>query len=376
MIFISYASEDRERVLPFYELLVSNGFDAWMDVAKLMGGQDWNYQIKVALDRATLIVVFLSTNSVDKRGYAQREIQLALDKFQEKLQDDIYIIPVQLEDCKYPDRLKGIQYIGGNYERISSELLRSVRHHFREAEHASAAVQNTSEVHWRTEEAVSKYSGIPGYSTSIEKLHLTSPKFGRVVEIADHVNGLLSGHAMECRMSSLAPDPKLYNLLQDEWSRANTFDAVLISVTVIGRAISIHYGLHWYHAGAAHPIHAPKILNYLLDPVVYLDGAVSLFSNIDALEVMKPFVRDALAVELYGGRPEPENMKWICEGTQDWNDFSNFSIGEKGLTFHFSSYQVASYAAGLPSAFVAYEPLEKYLKDHVAFALDRSRWLP
>ena len=90
LIFLSYASQDRDRVLPFYDHLKSAGLNVWMDKHDLKGGQNWDLEIKKALQRATIIAAFLSEQSVNKRGYVQREIKIALDQAQTKLDDDIY----------------------------------------------------------------------------------------------------------------------------------------------------------------------------------------------------------------------------------------------------------------------------------------------
>jgi hypothetical protein len=40
IIFISYASEDQQKVLPFYEGLTSMGLNVWMDCKNIELGQD------------------------------------------------------------------------------------------------------------------------------------------------------------------------------------------------------------------------------------------------------------------------------------------------------------------------------------------------
>ena len=89
-IFISYASPDRERVLPYFNWLEKQGFNVWIDCRRLKAGQNWDFEIKRALDKATFVLMFVSNLSYDRRGYLQRELKLALDKLSEKLIDDIY----------------------------------------------------------------------------------------------------------------------------------------------------------------------------------------------------------------------------------------------------------------------------------------------
>jgi putative cell wall-binding protein len=111
-VFLSYGSPDRQRVLPFYDFLISRGIEAWVDVKELRVGQNWDFEIKRALRRASIIIVFISNTSIDRRGYVQREIKAALDRASEKLIDDIYLIPVILDDdASVPEQLSHIQHV-------------------------------------------------------------------------------------------------------------------------------------------------------------------------------------------------------------------------------------------------------------------------
>jgi len=49
LIFISYATPDQERVLPFFEWLEKEGFDVWVDCRRLKPGQNWSFEIQRAL---------------------------------------------------------------------------------------------------------------------------------------------------------------------------------------------------------------------------------------------------------------------------------------------------------------------------------------
>ena len=113
LIFLSYATPDREAVFAFHDDLARAGYNVWMDKHRIKGGQNWDFEIKKAMQKAAIIVVFLSQNSVDRRGYAQREIKIALDQANDHLVDDIYLIPVLLErEVPIPSQLSGIQWPG------------------------------------------------------------------------------------------------------------------------------------------------------------------------------------------------------------------------------------------------------------------------
>ena len=82
-IFLSYASPDRDRVMQYADGLESHGFNVWIDYNRLKAGQHWDFEIRRELDKAAIIVVFISNNSVIRRDYVQCEIKLALDKAEE-----------------------------------------------------------------------------------------------------------------------------------------------------------------------------------------------------------------------------------------------------------------------------------------------------
>jgi hypothetical protein len=103
-VFLSYASEDRSKVKRIYdEITKTTTFDPWMDKENLLPGQNWPLEIERAVKGATFFVACLSRNSVSKRGYVQRESRQALDKWKEMLIDDIYLIPVRLDNSEIPE---------------------------------------------------------------------------------------------------------------------------------------------------------------------------------------------------------------------------------------------------------------------------------
>lgn len=110
-IFISYAREDQPRVQELYDLLVDAGYHPWLDREHLHPGQRWESIIKSALNKSHFVLVCLSATSINKRGFLQKEIKQALEQAQEKLEDDVWLIPARLDDCDVPDALADIQWV-------------------------------------------------------------------------------------------------------------------------------------------------------------------------------------------------------------------------------------------------------------------------
>lgn len=110
-IFLIYAKEDKERVEKLYDELKESGFKPWLDTKELLPGQDWRQSIKKAIEESDLALACISKNSVNKRGFVQSELKMALDFLEERSEGFSPVIPVRLEETEVPDRLKNLQWI-------------------------------------------------------------------------------------------------------------------------------------------------------------------------------------------------------------------------------------------------------------------------
>ena len=126
-VFISYAKEDYVFASKLYDYLNENNFVPWLDKKAILPGQDWNFVIRKALREANYIVLLLSSTPVQKRGYVQREFKAALDFVEEKLEDDIYLIPLKINDCIVPDKLAKFQWIEYDTNDCFELILSSLR---------------------------------------------------------------------------------------------------------------------------------------------------------------------------------------------------------------------------------------------------------
>jgi CheY-like chemotaxis protein len=111
-IFLSYARDDLLPVETLFDDLVSAGFKPWMDKKNLHGGEPWMAALHKQIDVSDFFIICLSRNSAARRGAVQVELNRGLERMAEKLPDDIYLIPVRLEECEIEDRrLKGLHWI-------------------------------------------------------------------------------------------------------------------------------------------------------------------------------------------------------------------------------------------------------------------------
>ena len=110
-IFLSYAREDEEKVENLYQRLSDEGFKPWMDTKDILPGEKWPSSIRKAIRRSDFFLLCLSENSVDKRGWIQKEIREALENLQGMLDSDIYLVPARLEKCEVPESLREFQWV-------------------------------------------------------------------------------------------------------------------------------------------------------------------------------------------------------------------------------------------------------------------------
>lgn len=134
-IFISYTRRDKKIVRQIYKELKSAGCSPWLDVEDILPGENWRRAINKAIEEADIFLAILSENSVDKRGVIQREIRLALDKMDELLPGDVFIIPLRIDDCEIPERLKHLQVLDWDDGNGKRKLLQAIQNECMEQEY-------------------------------------------------------------------------------------------------------------------------------------------------------------------------------------------------------------------------------------------------
>jgi hypothetical protein len=126
--FLCHASQDKAAVRMLCSLLRSESWiDPWLDEQRVLGGQNWEFEIRKAVRLSDVVIVCLSRESVTKEGYVQKELRLALDIADEKPEGTIFLIPLKLERCGVPERLARWQWINFNSRDGYDRLLESLR---------------------------------------------------------------------------------------------------------------------------------------------------------------------------------------------------------------------------------------------------------
>lgn len=124
-VFLSYARVDAESVVSLYEMLSAEKVDIWHDKRKLLGGQDWEREIRKAVRESDVVIICLS-KEFNKKGYRQKEVRIALEESKLRPEGEIFIIPVCLEECDVMEDLQRWQRVDLYEEDGFENILRAL----------------------------------------------------------------------------------------------------------------------------------------------------------------------------------------------------------------------------------------------------------
>lgn len=121
-VFVSYASSDRDRILPIVRALENEGLTVWWD-REILAGASWDREIEREIGEAGCVVVVWSTSSVDSE-YVRSEADEASDRN--------ILVPVLIDDVRPPlaHRRRQAAILTGGLDAGSNEfekLVTSIR---------------------------------------------------------------------------------------------------------------------------------------------------------------------------------------------------------------------------------------------------------
>lgn len=369
-VFISYASEDFKFASELYDFLEFNGFTPWLDKRKILPGQNWNFVIQQALRESHYIIILLSNVSVQKRGYVQREFKLALQYLEEKLESDIYIIPLNIDGCKIPSNLSTlhwVEYSNNEGFNLVLQALSLQRSAYREAELKQIAAKE----HFSYKEYEDNYEYENHIKFSIQSQYFQFDDSSNIN--LKELNSIISAKNIESILAqrklffNYVPFDKAYKGL--DWSYSISSSLNFISNSVI----SISLGDHGFYGGA----HGNGVLiglNYYLNPLIEIQiqdlfieedhgKALKFISNYCFEELRKVVNKWQELTEEELAMQTPENLFWEDSLTPKWENFNVFLISKIGLEIIFNTYSVTGYVYGLNTVLIPYEKIQPQLSN-------------
>jgi hypothetical protein len=125
-VFLLYARSDQKAVGRLYERLGQDGANVWLDVENILPGQDWESEIRKAIDHSDIVIVCLSRQFSKQGGYRHEELKIAIEKANSLPQGEIFIIPARLEKCDSPESLQRWQrvdlFASNGYDKLIGAL--------------------------------------------------------------------------------------------------------------------------------------------------------------------------------------------------------------------------------------------------------------
>ena len=111
-VFIAYVEEDLKAAKKLYAVFQQRGFRPWLDRKNLVPGQNWPRAIETAIQTSNFFVACFSQRSTCKRGSFHSELRFALSCAAQVPMDEIFFIPVRLDQCIVPRNIsRRIQYV-------------------------------------------------------------------------------------------------------------------------------------------------------------------------------------------------------------------------------------------------------------------------
>jgi hypothetical protein len=320
-VFISYAKEDFKFASELYDFLQDNHYDPWLDKKKLLVGSTWDAAIRKAFGEADFIILLLSSTSVSKRGYVQREYRLALLNWETKLDSDIYIIPVLIDDCKVPDSLSQFQWVHYDTASAFEDILKALDTQ-RTIYLKDAYITELLNTHYTKTLPLDLPTGL-NIESSVEFPQFPQNPFFN----ADFVNAFVQ-HDIMSQMSSYSSfmsEGDNYAILPEHLKPRLYFSSYYEIYFISERNLSLILNISFYWGGP-YPNHRVVTRNFSFNPVRKLTlGDVIKFDKI------KDFVIDAY--EKYSSEYLKEKDGHLIARIQD--EFEN--LGAKDMDFVFNS---------------------------------------
>jgi hypothetical protein len=300
----------------------------------------------------------MSPRSVKKRSFVTREANTALANLRYKKADDIYIIPVLLEQCEVPEEIsERAQYIEISEPGAKNKIVAAI---MRAAEQQEIAILNGVEhgpyqVYSRSHEE--KKSGQPGYDISLDYPEFVSTQFP---EAAQALTNFFQGRAAKVLLDSrskpweqnrdIHPEPEgEFNPFHSN-GRWENFGVASANEHLV----SVYFNCSWYGAGAAHSSEYHEGFNFsIIDRQLYPFNLAELFANAEkAAEVISHECRKSLAREYWNrsGMEIDSDEYWkeifLANTAENLSNFDTFTVADGKLTFYFAPYCVAAYSFG------------------------------
>ena len=364
-VFISYAREDSDKVVELRSHLGVRGYSPWMDKFDIIGGEDWERAIVRAVRQCDFFLFCASRNSVNKRGAIQREIKEALDVWKERLEDDIFFIPVRLEPCDIPGQIRRFQWI----DLFEPDGLRQIERSITAGLTRLESPNSTTEI--RIENKAIRMDEANIYAIDATYPELQPPVAPGIAAI----NAALSSFATQLVYRFKKEVQGFSGEAHLPPNRpANTLNLSYICDVIADDLVTCQFTRYLYFFGAAHGNTLTTTFNLRRRPFLEL-SLHDIFPGGDvSVQEISTFCISDLARQLGTERAaDPMQRDWLSRGAgPQVKNFSKFLLRKTGVLFIFDPYEVASYADGRKEVLFPIERVAELLDPEITAILKNA----
>jgi hypothetical protein len=95
-VFVSYAQEDKDVAQALARKLNARGISTWLDTEKIRGGENWDENLRQAIDTSRLCIVLVSDKTTPPAAKMSREWATIQDSTWRR--SDLSVCPILLDD--------------------------------------------------------------------------------------------------------------------------------------------------------------------------------------------------------------------------------------------------------------------------------------
>jgi hypothetical protein len=342
-IFLGYPSEHEKAAWEVYEFLAAQGDEVWFDKKSLVAGIDWDKERERGQREAELIIHLCSDAILRRAGVVNREIRQTLRLVEDQPIGALYVIPIRLDAMKLPVELTRFQYIDfdSNWKERLAEGVAKRRTQL--VGNVLSAPTQQPFVEEKTTKGLQKIEledVTDGYECRGEYLRFNEEDLYWTAvnsSIASHVLGGYFGVRGDfARWVGRPLDARKH-----EWSvKTEEFFRS-------GEMLSIRFYHYIGFAGAAHPNHYIRTLNFFGRDAGSLEIERLLGHSSDQARKVISYCENVIVAgfegevdksSFFAGYKEDERQLWALLG--------QFGFDRNGLIFNFSPYAVLPYAFG------------------------------
>ncbi len=348
--FLSYASERLSTARIVHKFCKECGIDIFLDKVNIVGGQDWNQEIKRAQREADLTFLLLSKESLTKTGVLQEEIRETLRMIEKRPLGDIYLIVLRVAPLPLPQELTRWQYIDlfkRDWRKHVAQSLRQKASLMRERE-PKGLRQFLSEGPAEHKPEHIRYRN-PRRDVTFSADYFAYLGSGRYWELVNAEIVVETHRAFYECLYSIGDSSRIdWHIRIEEFFREGDLISLMIS--------------SYIDFGGAHGTYGVSTMNFGGDRI----GKLRITDLLDTAEDNFAFIKRYSTLELrkqFEGQEDAAADLIDYAGNYNWGFFGDFNLDKLGLVLNFSSRQGLPHVFGLQTVRIPWDDLRGRLQE-------------